>query len=162
MVTTLQLVLIDDNRAWLEALSECLEQNGFDVRTAEGGKPGLELLEQSGIRVAVVDGNMPEMDGLEVLRELRQRKKNVAVVVLSGEEDPELPQRFLEEGAKAFLSKSTAPIQLIRALVQALLAASFEVAVVAAFSEDCVQMLSGPSQKVRFLTGPEKSKLLAS
>jgi CheY-like chemotaxis protein len=155
MLTTLQLVLIDDNRAWLDTLAECLERNGFEVRKAEGGKPGLELLEESGIRVAVVDGNMPEMDGLELLRELRERKKNVAVVVLSGEEDPELPQRFLEEGAKAFLSKSTAPVQLIRALVQALLAASFEVAVVAAFSQDCLAMLPGPLQNIRFLTGPE-------
>jgi two-component system nitrogen regulation response regulator NtrX len=155
MVTTLQLVLIDDNRAWLDTLAECLEQNGFEVRTAEGGKPGLELLEQSGIRVAVVDGNMPEMDGMDLLRELKERQKNVAVVVLSGEEDPELPQRFIEEGAKAFLSKSTAPIQLIRALVQALLAASFEVAVVAAFSQDLMATLPCALQKVRYLTGPE-------
>jgi CheY-like chemotaxis protein len=162
MVTTLQLVLIDDNRAWLDTLAECLEENGFEVRKAEGGKPGLELLEQSGIRVAVIDCDMPEMDGLEVLRELRQRNKNVAVLALSGEEDPDLPQRFLEEGAKAFFSKSTAPIQLIRSLVQALLAASFEVAVVAAFSQECLQRLTGPSQKVRYLTGPEAANILAN
>jgi len=162
MNPTLQLLLIDDNRAWLDTLADFLEQHGFEVNTAEGGRPGLDLLEQSGIRVAVVDFNMPEMSGLELLRELRERHKNVAVLVLSGEEDPDLPQRVLEEGAKAFLSKSTAPVQLLRELLQALLAASFEVAVVAVFTGDCLQMLPGPSEKVRFLSGPVANALLAN
>jgi DNA-binding response OmpR family regulator len=162
MTANFQLLLIDDNRAWLDTLADYLEQNGFEVSTAQAGKPGLDLLEQSGIRVAVVDLNMPEMDGLELLRELRQRHQNVAVLVLSNEDDPEVPQRVLEEGAKAFLSKSIPPVQLLRALLQALLAASFEVAIVGAFSRECLQMLPGPSQKVRFLSGPATDALLAS
>jgi DNA-binding NarL/FixJ family response regulator len=160
MVPSLQLVLIDDNRAWLDTLADYLEQNGFEVRKANGGKPGLELLEKSGISVAVVDFNMPEMNGLELLRELRERQKNVAVLVLSSEEDPEISQRVLEEGAKAFLSKSTTPVKLLRALLQALLAASFEVAVIGAFSRECLQMLPAPSQGLRFLSGPAVDELL--
>ena len=160
MVPTLQLVLIDDNRAWLDTLADYLEQHGFEVRTAEGGKPGLELLEKSGIRVAVVDFNMPEMNGLELLRQLRERQKNVAVLVLSSDEDPDVSHRVMEEGAKAFLSKCTAPVELLRALVQALLAASFEVAVIGAFSRECLQMLPGPSQGIRFLSGPAARELL--
>jgi DNA-binding NarL/FixJ family response regulator len=160
MVPSLQLVLIDDNRAWLETLADYLEQNGFAVKTAEGGRPGLELLEESGIRVAVIDFNMPEMNGLELIRQLRERDKNVAVLVLSNEEDPAMPQRVLDEGAKAFLSKSTTPIKLLRALLQALLAASFEVAVVGAFSRECLQMLPAPAHGIRFLPGPAVDELL--
>jgi len=162
MIPILQLVLIDDNRAWLDTVADYLEQHGFEVRTAEGGKPGLELLEQSGIRVAVIDFNMPEMNGLELLRQLRERQKNVAVLFLSSDEDPEIPERVRAAGAKAFLSKSTAPLNLLRALVQALLAASFEVAVVAAFNQDCMQMLPGPTEKVRFLCGPEADAVLSN
>ena len=100
MVPSLPIILIDDNRSWLETLAEYLQERGFAVRTAEGGALGLALLEESGFALAVVDFKMPGMSGLELLRHLRPRQRNVAVLLLSSEEDPTLPERARAEGAR--------------------------------------------------------------
>jgi CheY-like chemotaxis protein len=155
MLPSLPIILIDDNRSWLETLAEYLQERGFDVRTAEGGVSGLALLEESGFALAVVDFNMPGMSGLELLRRLRPRQRNVAVLLLSSEEDPTLPERARAEGARAFLSKSTAPGRLLRELVQLLIAASFEVAVVAVFATRGARLLPGPSPSIRYLPAPD-------
>lgn len=114
------VALIDDDRLWLETLADCLRDRGFEVRTALGGTRGLDLLDQGEIALAVVDFHMPDLDGMELLRHLRRRRRNVDVLLMSSDDDPTLPQRALAEGAAAFLNKSQSPRQLLRALVQTL------------------------------------------
>ena len=115
-----RIALIDDDRTWLETLAEYLGERGFHVRTAVGGARGRALLDQGDIGVAVVDLHMPEMDGLELLRRLRRRRRDVDVLLMSSDDDPDLPDRARAEGAAAFLSKSMAPGLLLRTLVQTL------------------------------------------
>jgi DNA-binding response OmpR family regulator len=112
------IVLIDDDRAWLKTLADFFEGKGYRVRTAQGGRAGLSLLEHDGARLAIVDFQMPEMNGLELLRRLRRSRRDLAVLMLSSEDDPSLPPRVLAEGARAFLSKTMAPVALLRALLQ--------------------------------------------
>jgi CheY-like chemotaxis protein len=157
MVRSLPIILIDDNRSWLETLAEYLEDRGFEVHTAEGGDRGLALLEKNGVALAVVDFDMPGMTGLELLRQVRQQGRNVTVLLLSSEDDPKLPEQARAEGAKAFLSKSTAPGRLLRELVQLLIAASFEVAVVAVFATREDRLLPGPSPTIRYLPAPDRA-----
>ncbi len=114
------IVLIDDDRTWLETLAECLRDRGFDVRTALGGSRGLELLGQGRERMAVVDFHMPDLTGLELLRHLRHQRRDVNVLLLSSDDDPALPGRAWAEGAAAFVSKSLSPDVLLRTLVQIL------------------------------------------
>lgn len=60
---------------------------------------------------------MPGMNGLELLRRLRERRRQVTVFLLSNAEESSLAQRALVEGARAFLSKTAVP-QLLARLVQ--------------------------------------------
>ncbi|SRR5579885_998728 len=115
-----RIALIDDDRAWRETLADFLTGKGFEVSTAEGGRQGLALLERTGIRLAVIDFHMPDLDGLEVLRRLRPRQRNVTALLLSSDDDPTLPARARAEGAKAFLPKTTAPRTLLRRLLEEL------------------------------------------
>jgi CheY-like chemotaxis protein len=140
MFASLQIMLIDDNRAWRETLSEYLRDKGFEVQTAEDGIPGLALLEKNGIQLAVIDLNMPGMNGLDLLRELKKRQSHVAVLVLSSEDDPNLPEQVVAEGAKAFLSKNTPPRLLMRKLLQFLTAALVE--------EVLERVLLGPADRL--------------
>jgi DNA-binding response OmpR family regulator len=117
------IALIDDDRTWVETLAEFLRDRGFRVRTAVGGPHGLDLLDRGDIGLAIVDFHMPELTGLDLLRELRRRRRNVDVLLMSSDDDPTLPARALAEGAAAFLSKSLAPAVLLRALVETLRAA---------------------------------------
>jgi DNA-binding response OmpR family regulator len=122
-----RLALIDDDRTWLETLADYLRDAGYGVETAVGGRGGLRLLERGGIGLAVVDFHMPDLDGMELLRQLRRRRLNVDVLLMSSDDDPTLPRRVLREGAAAFLSKNTAPRQLLRSLTQTLSAVFAEI-----------------------------------
>src|SRR5262245_57766590 len=98
MKATPPVVLIDDDRGWLDTLSGYLRGKGFDVWTARGARPGLAVLEEHDASVAVIDFEMPDMNGLELLREIRERGQHVAVLLLSSEEDPRVAARALEMG----------------------------------------------------------------
>jgi DNA-binding response OmpR family regulator len=120
MNATRRIALIDDDCTWLETLAEYLREKGYDVEAALGGTRGLRLLERGGIKLAVVDFHMPDLDGLELLRQLRRRRLRVDVLLMSSDDDPNLPTRVRAAGAAAFLSKNTAPPLLLRALTQTL------------------------------------------
>src|SRR5262249_7813095 len=115
-----RLALIDDDRTWLETLAEYLRDRGYGVETALGGARGLRLLERGGIGLAVVDFHMPDLDGLELLRQLRRSRLDVDVLLMSSDDDPSLPGRVRAAGASAFLSKNAAPALLLRTLTQTL------------------------------------------
>jgi DNA-binding response OmpR family regulator len=123
-----RIALIDDDHTWMETLAEFLRDKGYGVETALGGRRGLRLLEHGGIGLAVVDFHMPDLDGVELLRQLRRRRLNVDVLLMSSDDDPALPVRVLREGAAAFLSKNTAPGLLLRSLTQTLSAVAAEMA----------------------------------
>jgi CheY-like chemotaxis protein len=94
------------------------------VCTADRPQLGSALLEKcEGIRAVVIDFRMPEMDGLELLRQIR-RRRHLPVLLLSSEDDPALAARALAEGARAFLSKTTAPRLLLARLRQLLTASA--------------------------------------
>jgi DNA-binding response OmpR family regulator len=117
------ILLIDDDPTWLETLADCLRHEGLSVRTADRPRLGLALLDRSdALGAVVIDFRMPEMDGLELLRQIRKRRRHVPVLLLSGEEDPALAARALAQGARAFLCKTTAPRVLLSRLRQLLAA----------------------------------------
>ena len=114
------ILLIDDDPAWLETLADCLEHEGFAVRTADRPQLGLAVLDKAdAVGAVVIDFRMPEMDGLELLRQIR-RRRHLPVLLLSGEDDPALAARALAEGARAVLCKTTAPRVLLTRLLRLL------------------------------------------
>ncbi len=115
-----RIVLIDDNREWLEGLAEFLRRKGFVVQTASHPDQGLSLAVHSPVTMVLCDYHLPDMDGLQVLRRLRQFQNDVMVVLLSSDDEPDVEARALREGARAFVSKTTAPGALLRTLRQIL------------------------------------------
>jgi len=118
MIATPHIILIDDNRAWLDALAEYFRAHGLVVFTASDPRQGLELLKDHVVNVVISDFNMPFMDGLQVLRSVRGRDGHVAVVLLTSEDEPELERKVLAEGAGGFFAKTTDPALLLRKLLQ--------------------------------------------
>jgi DNA-binding NarL/FixJ family response regulator len=114
-----RIALIDDDPVWAETLAEYLAGKGLDVSHAPDARHGLALLERGSIPVAVIDFHMPDMNGLELLRLIRQRLSSVVVVLMSSAAEPLLPRHVLEAGGSAFLSKTAPASRLVQAVQEA-------------------------------------------
>ncbi len=80
------ILLVDDETAFLDAMTRRLSKRGFSVETAESGMEALGLLEdkQNSIEVVVLDVKMPGIDGIETLREIKRKYPMIEVVMLTG------------------------------------------------------------------------------
>jgi len=114
------IALVDDDRNILTSVSIALESEGFDVETYTDGASGLEGLTVNPPDLAVLDIKMPRMDGLELLRRLRQ-SSDMPVIFLTSKDD-EIDELFgLKMGADDFIRKPFSQrllIERIRAVLR--------------------------------------------
>ena len=111
-----KLLIIDDERGIRNTLREILADEGHEVEVAENGKQGLEMAQAKAYDLIFSDIKMPEMDGLEVLKALKEGEEPVEtpVVMISGHGDVETAVQALKMGAYDFLLK---PLDLNRILI---------------------------------------------
>ena len=81
------VLVVDDDRGWLEMLMEALRSEGHFVRAAASGTQALSLLETFTPDVVVTDLRMPLMDGEQLVAKLQARRPAVPIVVVTGESD---------------------------------------------------------------------------
>lgn len=99
-----KIALVDDDRNILTSVSMTLEAEGYAVATYTDGASGLEGLTRDQPDLAILDIKMPRMDGMELLRRLRQ-KSDVPVIFLTSK-DEEIDELFgLKMGADDFITK---------------------------------------------------------
>ncbi|WP_127145128.1 response regulator transcription factor [Pelagibacterium montanilacus] len=99
-----KIALVDDDRNILTSVSMTLEAEGYQVATYTDGASGLEGLTSERPDLAILDIKMPRMDGMELLRRLRQ-KSDVPVIFLTSK-DEEIDELFgLKMGADDFITK---------------------------------------------------------
>lgn len=98
------IALVDDDRNILTSVSIALESEGFRVQTYTDGTVALDALRQTPPDLAIFDIKMPRMDGMELLRRLRQ-KSDLPVIFLTSK-DEEIDELFgLKMGADDFIHK---------------------------------------------------------
>ena len=116
----LKVLVVDDHRLMLEAIRVQLEREDdiSVVGCVDSGETVVALVGQTGPDVVLLDVRMPGMDGLTVLEQLQARYPSIAVVMLSGIEDPALVRAALERGAAAFVLKGIDPRDLAGAVRQ--------------------------------------------
>lgn len=108
------ILVVDDNEDNRMLLSDQLEWQGYQVRTAENGLVALEMLRAEAVDLVLLDIMMPEMDGYEVLHELRHddRLNHIPVVMITAVEEVASVARCIELGATDYLPKPFNPIIL--------------------------------------------------
>ena len=111
-----KLLIIDDERGIRNTLREILSDEGHEVDVAENGKQGLEMAQAKTFDLIFSDIKMPEMDGLEVLKALKDGEEAIdtPIVMISGHGDVETAVQALKLGAYDFLLK---PLDLNRILI---------------------------------------------
>ncbi|MDY0040467.1 MAG: response regulator [Desulforhabdus sp.] len=100
-----KILVIDDEESARELLKLTLEADGFQVCTAEDGWKGLTVYETSQPEVVLTDIKMPGIDGIEVLRRLKQLNPDVEVIVITGHGEMELAIQALQLEASDFINK---------------------------------------------------------
>ena len=99
-------ILIVDDDAWIrDSLTDALSRSGNEVRTSDSAEAALAALAESPADVVLTDVRMPGMDGLELLRLLRERMPDVAVVLMTAYDDLPTVSTAMREGAADFLVK---------------------------------------------------------
>jgi len=106
------VLVVDDDPLILEAVRCSLERQEFNVTTARGGTEALRLMEHQVPDVLLMDLEMPDMNGAEVLKEVRRNWGAVPVIVHTGYPDSELMKRALESSPFTVLAKPSAENQL--------------------------------------------------
>jgi len=101
------VLLVDDDDLYRDALQMHLADAGFDVASFAGGRAALDYLDAGNpADVILLDWRMPEMNGLEVLRELRSRDIPTPVIFLTALSDDTHEEAALAGGAVDFIDKS--------------------------------------------------------
>lgn len=100
----MKILLIDNNAKALQALELSLENEGYQVLTAESGQAGLEIAWQQSPNLVILDLMLPVMDGFETCRRMRELGIQ-SILVMSGRHDERSVVRALEMGADDCLPK---------------------------------------------------------
>jgi diguanylate cyclase (GGDEF)-like protein len=96
-------LIVDDEPTILRALELALDIEGFDVVTAQSGPEALEKLE--GVDLVLTDMSMPNVDGLELLREIRRLQPTMPVAIMTAYASVDSALRAMQEGAFDYLLK---------------------------------------------------------
>ncbi len=111
----LRVLLIDDDTRLHELLASYLEQNGFAVTVAPDGPRGLAALAGGTFDAILLDVMMPGMDGIEVVRRVRQ-KSAIPILMLTARGDEADRVVGLEMGADDYIAKPFSPRELLARL----------------------------------------------
>jgi len=111
------ILVVDDVAANRDVLGRRFERRGFDVTEADGGFRALELIDQRSFDLVLLDVEMPDLNGLEVLKRIRQRHSEMSlpVIMVTGKSEGEDVAEALAAGANDYVTK---PVDFVVALAR--------------------------------------------
>lgn len=116
-----RILVVDDEEVVRELTVEILKRSGYEVHGVPSAKHALELLDAESFDVVVSDVVMPEMTGVEFLYELRTRRFELPVVLMTGgSKEPERATKAVELGACSLIYKPFTNAELTAAVSAAL------------------------------------------
>jgi two-component system invasion response regulator UvrY len=114
----LRVIITDDHPVVLKGLKEIISEGFHDV-TIDGSSKGYELLSKiskTDYDIVILDISLPDINGLEVLREIRKMKRKLPVLILSMYPEEQYAARSLKAGANGYLTKRSASDELVLAV----------------------------------------------
>ena len=101
----MRLLLAEDERALSKALTAILERNNYSVDAVYDGQSALDYLEADNYDGVVLDIMMPKVDGLTVLRKVRERGNLIPILLLTAKSEVDDKVEGLDAGANDYLAK---------------------------------------------------------
>ncbi|MDP3176536.1 MAG: response regulator transcription factor [Spirochaetaceae bacterium] len=114
----IKVLIADDHTVVRRGLKDTLEDEADIIVVAEAstGREALDAAMRPGWDVIVLDISMPDINGFEVIDRLRRQKPKIGVLVLSMHPEEQFAIRALEAGAQGYLTKESAPEELVKAV----------------------------------------------
>ncbi len=114
------VLVVDDEPGIVSALVDTLEDD-YTVLTATNGREALEVIEKTPPQLILLDIQMPEMDGLQVIEEIKIRHLNIKipVILLTAKGQIQDVEKGLKAGAYAYIVKPFLPVRLIEEVNEA-------------------------------------------
>ena len=110
----IKVLFLEDEPIIQEVLAEYMKMQNYQVTCVENGDAAVKLLKKERFDIAVLDIMVPGIDGLEVLRELRERNNRIAVLMLTALEDEKTQVRAFNLLADDYIIKPVSPIILLK------------------------------------------------
>lgn len=112
------ILIVDDSESIREIIQFTLENAGYDVVAASNGKQALEYFDGRDIKLLLTDLHMPEMDGIELIKNVRNiyNYKHIPILFLTTESQLEKKMKAKEAGATGWIIKPFIPTKLLSTL----------------------------------------------
>jgi DNA-binding response OmpR family regulator len=107
------ILVIDDDKSILRTLTRILQKAGYEVDTAETGKEATEKAQKNHYNIALVDVRLPDIDGTELLVNLKDSLRDTVRIMITGFPSLETGVKALDGGADAYLVKPVKPEDLL-------------------------------------------------
>jgi DNA-binding NtrC family response regulator len=114
------ILVVDDERSTLDALSTILSREGHDVLTVASGQEALTRLQDEDLDLLLSDVKMPKMDGLALLRHVKAHHPGAVVIMMSGHQDVTAAVEAMKAGAFDYLVKPFGREDVLRTIQKAL------------------------------------------
>jgi len=121
MSNPVRIMIVDDESVVRQAFARILASEQCTVQTVDNGQDALRRMEREPCDVVLLDLRMPGMDGLSVLRAIKQRWPAVEVIVITGYAALDSAKASVALGAFDYLAKPVGPDEVIHATRSALL-----------------------------------------
>lgn len=117
-----RILIVDDSVSMRRMVGSALRSAGFDVVEAANGPEALTVLDRHQVDLIITDVNMPDMDGISLVRAIRNRPatKSTPVLILTTESGVEMKQAGRTAGATGWIIKPFSPQQLVQVVAKVL------------------------------------------
>jgi DNA-binding NtrC family response regulator len=115
-----KILVVDDENIVRTSCVRALSPEGYEVKTAQNGYEGLTILKDEKFDLVLTDLKMPDMDGIEVLRTIKDKWPEVEVIVITGYQTVDTAVKSIKLGAFDYIEKPFTPDALISAVGRAL------------------------------------------
>jgi DNA-binding NtrC family response regulator len=115
-----KILVIDDESIVRTSCSRSLTPEGYEVKLSQNGADAMKMLEEESFDLVLTDLKMPDIDGIEVLKMIKQRWPQTEVIVVTGYQTVDTAVKSIKLGAFDYLEKPFTPDSLIAAVNNAM------------------------------------------
>jgi DNA-binding NtrC family response regulator len=115
-----KILVIDDEAIVRTSCSRSLSPEGYEVKLSQNGADAMKMLEEESFDLVLTDLKMPDIDGIEVLKMIKQRWPQTEVIVVTGYQTVDTAVKSIKLGAFDYLEKPFTPDSLIAAVNNAM------------------------------------------